>query len=67
MTRYARSLQWIEDAEAKRLASMMLDRVSDPIPYGGDPGFEETQSWIMAMAARVAIRRIKFGSLTRTQ
>jgi len=63
MTRYAIHLQWIEDAEAKRLASMTLDRIPSLDHTDNDPVSGETQSWLMAISARVALGRFQLSSV----
>jgi len=54
--RYAMPLHWMEDAEARRVS---LVRVFDRLDHQhGEPA--QTQSWIDAVKARIAIQRVRF-------
>jgi hypothetical protein len=63
--RYAIPLRWIEDAEARRVASLTHVFTSALDQEHGGSEADRTQSWIMALAARIAIQRVQFSSQKR--
>jgi hypothetical protein len=64
--RYDIPLNWIEDAEARRVSRVhVFDR---PDRQSGEPAVsDQIHSWIDGVKARIAIQRVQFGSLKRTR
>jgi hypothetical protein len=63
--RYDVPLRWIEDAEARRVASLRHESTTTLDQERAGSGADQTQSWIVALAARIAIQRVQFSSLKR--